>query len=159
MTTQHPDLLRHEGADYRIKPFPLENIGANWSSVDRGDGVHVTRFGYLSTACWRGYIASWEITNNKLYLVGFDTKDNDGNPLTIRDVFETERLFAFWFTGELRSSFGSHVSGLYEPTMRFDHVWQFKFGVLQSRTLRNNDTPERRGRGYRPGDRSFIDNL
>lgn len=159
MTTQHPDYLRHEGADYRIKPFPLEELGPNWSSIDqgRGDGFSISRFGLLSTACWRGYVASWEIFNYKLYLVGFDTVDKDGNPLTIQDVFETDRLLAFWFTGAVRSAFGERVYGMFEPTMQFEHVWQFQFGVLQSRTLRDNDTPELRERERQR--RSFIDNL
>lgn len=159
MTTQRPDCLRHEGADYRIKPFPLETLSNNWSRTDSGKGAgrNISRFGVMSTACWRGYLASWEIRNDKLYLVGFDSVDMEGNPLTIEDVFETDRLFAFWFTGEVRSAFGERIYGMYEPTMRFEHVWKFQFGVLQSRTLRDNDTPELRKRERAL--RSFIDNI
>jgi hypothetical protein len=74
MTTQRQDILRHEGPD----------------------GRSVSRFGPLSTACWRGYVAKWEIVNDQLYLVGFHTKDKDGNPLAMRDVFKTDRRLAFW---------------------------------------------------------------
>jgi hypothetical protein len=157
MTTQRPDWLRHEGADYPIKPFPLEALGGHWASLDRGDGHFVTRFGSLSSGCWRGYVARWEIVNDRLYLVGFETLDQEGHPLTIQDIFETDRLFAFWFTGEVSSAFGDHVFGKYEPTTRFDHVWKFRFGVLESRTPRNNDTPELRARERNL--RSFSDNL
>jgi hypothetical protein len=156
MTTQRPDWLLHEGEDHPIKPFPLEALGGHWASLDRGNGRLVTRFGLLSTACWRGYVARWEIVHDKLYLVGFETLDQTGTPLTMQDVFETDRLFAFWYSGEARSAFGERVFGMHEPTMQFEHVWQFQFGVLQSRSLRSNDTPELR---KRERDRlSFIDN-
>lgn len=157
MTTQRSDWLRHENSDYPIKPFPLEALGSQWASLDRGDGHFLTRFGLLSTGCRRGYVARWDIVNDRLYLVGFETLDQEGKPLTIQDIFETGRLFAFWFTGEVRSGFGERVFGMYEPTMQFEHVWQFQFGVLKSRSMRDNDTPELRERERRL--RSFLDNL
>lgn len=146
MTTQSPDLLRHEGAEYGIKPFPLESLGSSWSRIECVNGSTSLRFAWRSTACRRGYVANWEIVHNRLFLVGFSANDINNNPLTMQDIFATDRLFAFWYTGAVRSSFGERIYGLYEPTMRFDHVWNFDFGILTSRTLRDNDKHENRGR-------------
>ncbi|MCK7576701.1 MAG: hypothetical protein MZV65_12940 [Chromatiales bacterium] len=53
-----------------------------------------------STACWRGYIGTWEVKNGKLYLneiVGLYKKLNP------------EPLFAEWFTGVLRIPKGERL--------------------------------------------------
>jgi len=50
--------------------------------------------GRLSTACWRGYIATWEIKDGRLYLVELSDRH------TYR-LEGDEPLFAEWFSGAL----------------------------------------------------------
>ena len=47
---------------------------------------------YVCTACWRGYVGTWEIKEGRFYLVN----------LNGRFVLEGGPLFAYWFTGVLR---------------------------------------------------------
>ena len=58
------------------------------------------------TACWRGYIATWKLKYNKLYLIGlkgFDGTDSEHPKLSLQDLFpgQTE-IFADWFTGNFQ---------------------------------------------------------
>ena len=46
-----------------------------------------------STACWRGYLGTWEIRDGRFYLVGLRGR------LQLR---EGEPIFAEWFSGVLR---------------------------------------------------------
>ena len=45
----------------------------------------------FSSACWRNYIATWEIINNKLYLIGIEGKYRLNEAL----------VFAEWMTGSI----------------------------------------------------------
>ncbi len=49
----------------RIETVPMEEV----AEVIRAGRMHVS---VLSTACWRKYIATWEIREGKLYLVSID---------------------------------------------------------------------------------------
>jgi hypothetical protein len=57
-----------------------------------------------STMLWRGYIGTWEIRDDRLYLIGLDAKLRDGSPASLETVFPgfPERVFAHWFNGQLR---------------------------------------------------------
>jgi tetratricopeptide (TPR) repeat protein len=48
---------------------------------------------YLSTACWRGYIGTWEIKDGRFFLVGIHG---------MYKLLGNEPIFADWFTGVLR---------------------------------------------------------
>ena len=74
-----------------------------------GDQFGISR----STACWRGYIGSWEIDDNKLYLVGLE-----GNPdkesTDLNYVFPNQdRVFACWFSGHIRLGIGKYLGAVH----------------------------------------------
>ncbi len=48
----------------------------------------------FSTACWRGYIGTWEITKNRLFLVKIEG---------IYEIIGNEPIFADWFSGILKN--------------------------------------------------------
>ncbi len=54
----------------------------------------------FSTACWRGYIGSWEIKNNKFYLIKIEGR------LQLKE----SPIFADWFTGTLRVPQGKKLN-------------------------------------------------
>lgn len=56
-----------------------------------------------STALWRRYVGTWEIVDDRLYLVGLRGTLADGAPLSLADVFPgyPDRVFAHWFHGRL----------------------------------------------------------
>ena len=44
-------------------------------------------FPLINTACWRGYIGSWEIKDNKLYLISLDDFSDEG--ISLHHIFLT----------------------------------------------------------------------
>lgn len=62
----------------------------------------------MSTACRRGYIATWEIKEEKIYLVKLDTEsffDEPGEPIPLSRIFpdaSTNQVFASWVTAQVR---------------------------------------------------------
>lgn len=97
MTAQIRDSILYEGQQYSLVTEPLrpylEALGVSYSGTSTGN--------------YRGYIASWEVRNNKLYLTelkipGFTPEmDKEG------DLFpDDERTFAEWYTGKLRIPHG-----------------------------------------------------
>ncbi len=153
MTVQTGDILNHGKARYSVRPFPLAVLGEGWRTVP-GDGGHSNRAWIMSTACRRGYVAAWKIENDRLFLV----RIKGGLPsLNMQSVFGTDRQFAFWFSGQLRSPFGQNIGGKFEVMCQFDHLWQFEFGVLTARTIRHNVARAQRAPSNRL--RSFIDTI
>lgn len=140
MTTQFGDKLIDGENEYTIKPFPLNDLAGNWSTVIV-DGEELPRFHPFSSACWRGYIATWSIEDGKLYLTNFAAKDRGRADLAMHDVFGADRLFAFWFSGELSSPYGKRMYGKFEPLFEHSHVWQFEKGVRIRRFVRDNHAP------------------
>lgn len=60
-----------------------------------------SKLGYIhSTGCYRRYVAKWEIKDNELYLV-----DLVGE----YELINTNKLFADWFTGEVKIGIDSII--------------------------------------------------
>lgn len=60
----------------------------------------------VSSGCWRGYVGTWLIEYDKLYLIGFQgyarIKPNIIEPVDMSYIFHGEtKVFADWFTGEI----------------------------------------------------------
>ena len=91
----------------------------------------------FSTACWRGYIGSWELLNNKLYLVDFSGKINDDNKIVdvgLDYLFPgRERVFAKWFSGTIRVPHGkvtNYIHAGYLTEYEAEFLLEFKEGNL-----------------------------
>ncbi len=101
MTAQQPDKLYNNGQENILFSNPLE------------DFFTISNFnpGFMSphTANYRGYVATWEIIDEKLYLIGINgwkyDKTNAGkiHEVDISSVFPDEGppIFAKWFSGTL----------------------------------------------------------
>jgi hypothetical protein len=111
-TVQRPDIVIQEGVVYRLpergNTFPLEALWADTTSRPKlTEGPN----GMMSTACWRGYIAIWEIEDGVLYLKGLDAWLGD-KKADLKTLFpkryKNGKVKADWFTGALNlsTSFG-----------------------------------------------------
>lgn len=65
-----------------------------------------------STACWRGYIGTWEVKNGQFYLIGITGryKMTDKNP-----------ILADWFSGVIQAPKGELLHSVY---MDFDSIYE-----------------------------------
>jgi hypothetical protein len=118
MTAQIPDVLEYHGQTYRLYTNPLDALQ---------DGRRPT-FAYENSALWRGYVACWEILNDRLYLKDLHGRlctrsaeqgarrancgTHHGSGCIARDVQLSDlfgqvdridgMIFAEWFSGELK---------------------------------------------------------
>jgi len=104
-------------------------------------------FPFLS-ACWRGYIGTWEIKDDKLYLIGVESNGailkNKQEPWRtgVDYIFPNQHeVFAEWFTGVVRIPQGDmldYVHGGYESTFESDLFLEFKNGKLIGQRIVDN---------------------
>ena len=95
-TAQASDRLIYKGEPVSIFSNPLESFF---------DASHPRP--YLpagSTACWRGYVATWKMENDYLYLVKIQncTSEKEEIPLSMIFPDRTKPVRADWFSGTLR---------------------------------------------------------
>lgn len=106
-TAQFADRIMFEGSEYALFSEPLEAYFAQ-----HGRPQWLQSKGIQSTACWRGYIASWELRNDSLFLsnvskeypVAPDSRETEWRDISMTDLIPgaTYPLFASWFSGILR---------------------------------------------------------
>ena len=68
MTSQIPDILTYNNAEYNLNYLPLDAYFAPYEPPFSGS----------ATNCWRGYRASWRIDQETLYLVDLESDGKSG---------------------------------------------------------------------------------
>ena len=112
-TAQYPDKILYNGKEYSLHSNPMENYFAQYPDKRPQYG--------MSTALWRGYVATFEIKDNQLYLkdievMNGDTVNNKGYYVTIwksilNEVFPNQELIKIdWMTGLLVLPYGKMVN-------------------------------------------------
>ena len=93
VTTQVPDCLMRQGVEFPILSEPLD-------PYIRMTDVNLHSPDVWNSSCWRGYIASWEVLDDHLYLVGIEGI-SASYPLSLESLFPgfDQRVFAHWFSG------------------------------------------------------------
>ncbi len=111
-TTQIRDRFIYDGNEYfgDYEEFPLEDY---WS--DENPKPECLYMG--STACWRGYIATWEIRNGSLFLKSLVKEampNEDETPIPLTYVFPDANgpVPADWFSGVLECNGGETYKGM-----------------------------------------------
>ena len=74
-------------------------------------GDEESPFEEMSSANWRGYVGTWQIKDNRLYLVDLRGKLKNGAQGSIETFFPgfPDRVFAHWFSGR---NWPAEVDGL-----------------------------------------------
>jgi len=121
MTAQKRDSILYKGRQYSLATEPLRPYL---------EAMNISYPG-TSTGNYRGYIASWEVRDEKLYLIELMIPGFKPEMDREEDLFPgEERTFAEWYTGKLRIPHGElleyvhHVyASLYEKELflRFLH--------------------------------------
>ena len=99
-TEQVRDRLEINGRTYAIEQQPMLGL---WHSVDLKSGGEkpMPKFSVTSSANWRGYVATFSIANDKLYLLEIEAEVGS-KPKTGRELIG-KRLptVARWFSGSI----------------------------------------------------------
>lgn len=107
MTAQCRERLIYNGEEYYLATEPLASYLIK----------HDIRFIAPHTACWRGYIGSWLIEDNKLYLVDLKANISEGNKKFGADkevgldfLFPGQtKVFANWYSEVIRIPHGKMI--------------------------------------------------
>ncbi|MDV5240993.1 hypothetical protein [Leclercia adecarboxylata] len=123
MTTQMNEKLRYQGKDMTMCSTPLGTYFAM-------GGIEPC-FKLYSTALWRGYLGSWEIVDDRLYLIRLTGNLGDWlNYASLATIFPEfpDRVFAHWYSGTICIPQGGNDSNLlivfYVQIMPDDFVMQ-----------------------------------
>lgn len=106
MTAQFSDSIMYKGELYGIANEPFEAFLKNRPDI---------KFRDLCSACWRGYLADWEILEDKLYLIGLKefVMQNDIARYNFNDIFPgMDKVFAEWYTGEVKIELGETIENV-----------------------------------------------
>lgn len=103
MTAQLPESIQINGQRHLLLSLPLQTYflrSGNWPLLLCG-----------GTALARGYIGQWEVIDDRLYLIAVHGQQADGSPLALDQLFPgfPDRVFAHWFSGELRVGMGAQT--------------------------------------------------
>lgn len=140
MTAQIGEVLRYGGNTVRMCDTPLS---AYFARGGRRPEPDFDCFG--CTALWRGYVGTWEIANDHLYLVGLSGDLEDGSVANLATVFPDypDRVFAHWYSGTIRIPEGKLIEYVhmgFASRYERDVFLRFRSGVLISIETRTNGT-------------------
>jgi len=129
MTTQRSDHIRYMGEMHPLFSTPMSS--AYLKDPESEDDLWLP----ISSASIRGYVAYWEVTGVRLFLVGFD---DHGVSLSLPPP--ALPLFAGWYSGELRIQAGevsdecANDQG-YGPTFSEEIVLSVENGLVTSKEI------------------------
>jgi hypothetical protein len=134
MTAQRADIIIIEGKEYPLFTNPLEDY---WTKKNPKPPI-----GLPVTSCWRGYIATWEIIDNILYLIDITIRTPKGETGLVY-VFPdtTDKIKATWYSGELRIPQGDclhYEHGGYESIYASDWFISIEKGEVVSQRYQTN---------------------
>lgn len=165
-TAQTPDLVIYKGDTLSLYACPLESYMNDELITPKN--LFGSRIGLCSTDCWRGYIAIWEIIDNKLYLkeiknycylsymrnmaeynnagIKIDSIGSEFADLKVLfpDRYENGKVKADWVNGKLISPQGNLLFYIHDSFMSiYERELEFTFenGVfVETKTLDNSKT-------------------
>lgn len=90
MTVQVSEILYYENERYNILALPLNQYPGLPQVIDFGSAISL---------CWRGYIGTWEVIKDKLFLVRLSGQGD----FSMEKLFQgKDKVFAYWFSGEIK---------------------------------------------------------
>ncbi len=139
MTAQFSERLIYQGKEIGMQTNPLSDFLARPSERPE--------FQEESTACWRRYVGKWEISLDRLYLLGINAHWADGTKVKLDHLFPgyPDRVFAHWYTGTIRCGRGKllkYVHMGYASKYEMDLFITVKNGVVINTRLKMNAVPE-----------------
>ena len=133
MTAQIKEILFYKGQRQLMATEPLSTYLKNRKDID---------FTFHSTACWRGYLGTWEIKDSKLFLIDLKGWLKGNKEVGLNYLFPDENeIFSHWFDGEIRIPYGKMIKYVhlgYESLFEKDLILDFKKGVLINEKIIDN---------------------
>ena len=137
MTAQIAERLIYDGRERSMCSEPLGDYFAF--------GGENPDFQSNCTALWRGYVGTWEIKNDRLYITALNGLLKGGAQANLETVFPgyPDRVFAHWYSGVLRIPEGQmldYVHMGYGSTYERDVIVVIDKGMVTGSSIRHNGT-------------------
>ena len=143
MSAQIGDKIIYKGEEFSLASEPL----AQWLYNNKVEKL----FNNINCACWRGYVASWKIEDEKLYLTDIGsppipkhkeiTKQEENQDVMEKLFPGQTEVFANWVNGKLKIQSGKlleYVHMGYESVYETDIYLLFENGILIEETIATN---------------------
>jgi hypothetical protein len=137
MTAQFGEKLIYEGRSVTMHSNPLEDYFEAKGKRPKFDSI--------CTACWRGYVGTWEIKDDRLYLIGFRGfgKLIDGTEASLQTIFPDQDgpILADWYSGTLKIPEGEmleYIHAGYASRFERDRFFEIDKGVVVRTYVRDN---------------------
>lgn len=143
-TAQVGDRLIYKGDTLILFSNPLETFLDNFPTRPKLFGE---KEGCITTACWRGYQAQWEIIDNQLYLTAIYSccYYEDSIKVDLKSLFETRyvdgKVKADWVTDNLIAPKGKmlyYVHDGYESLYETEIEFRIKAGLVVGTEIHDN---------------------
>ncbi|HTJ49673.1 MAG TPA: hypothetical protein VL443_09485 [Cyclobacteriaceae bacterium] len=135
-TAQYPDKVIYNGKEYSLQSNPLE-------SFFKENPDKLPKSEIVSTALWRGYVATFEVRDNQLYVKDIEIEVSDTSSTrtssfkwksVLNEVFPGQKeVKVEWITGLLVMPYGKIVNYVhmgYGSTYEFYTLLEFEKGNL-----------------------------
>ena len=150
MTAQIAETLIYEGDKVQLCAEPLD-MYFELTGVKPG-------FEANCSALWRGYVGTWVIIDDRLYLVDISATLLDGTEAELETFFPgyPERVLAHWFSGTLRVPQGKQIEYIhagYASKFERDLLLTIERGRVTNTEVKHNgvadnpDAPDEYGPG------------
>lgn len=148
MTAQVPETIWIENESHFLCTEPLEAyriLGGKLPSFDCR----------ANSAIQRGYLGTWEIINERLYLTELEALLESGQIVDLGALFPefATRVFAHWYSGTLRIPQGKEIEYIhagYCSEFERDLLIEVEKGVVRGMSVRHNgEAPEDAPDSYR----------
>jgi translation initiation factor IF-1 len=87
-TEQVSDLLIIKNDTFFLKTFPLEKLLIE-KRIKKRPFKYNNDYGFPHTGCYRGYIATWKVIDDKLFLLKVEKEDDTNETLDLSDYFKS----------------------------------------------------------------------
>ena len=154
MTAQYREKLIYKGKQVGMSTLPLSQY---FETLEEKPVFEVQ-----NTACWRAYFGTWEIKDDKLYLIDFNGNGEGWQKVGIDYIFPGQKeVFANWFTGEIKIKSGElleYVHAGFESLYEKETILTFQEGrFINSKTIDNRKKYNEGRKGF--SFKRFLRNL
>lgn len=116
MCIQVKDIIFVKGIKYDLYTMPLNSY---WTRRHPKPQIRLT-----NSTCWRGYVASWEVSDDSLYLIDIIYYSPKGDlGLDYPFPHNTGKIKADWYTGELKIPISNELYQEHMEDPVYDSNW------------------------------------
>lgn len=139
MTAQMPEKLKYKGKKYDMCSEPLRAYFA-LTGIKFKPRV-------ICSALSRGYVGTWKIIDDRLYLVKLKNGYDKDAESCIAEYFpdHSDRVFADWYSGKIRLPQGKalkYVHAGFSSTYESDLFLTIKSGIVTKMEVCHNTNPD-----------------